>query len=276
MPQVPDWRSRLAEGRAPNGISRTRVYLSGHRRAVCRVPGASNTDEFWQLLIDGRQCMCTAEQYEQQMAQRMSYSDCPRPLQHCAFLENALVRCRNLGDEVEAECIDPQQRIALELTWAALEDASIVPAEISGARIGLFVGAMRDDFAAVTTAIAPHQQSLLGSLRSVIAGRISHFFGFIGPSLVVDSGQSSSLTAVTLAMESLRREEVDIAIAGGVHLNLNANAGIALAELGLLSPDGICRPFDRQANGYVRGEGGDSLYSSDFPMRWSTTTIFIP
>ena len=197
-----------------HALASTSVAIVG---LSCRVPGASNAGEFWRLLIDGRQCISTAEQYQQQAAQRIPYSGCLRPLQYGAYLEDALgFDAAFFGvSDVQAECIDPQQRIALELTWAALEDARIVPSEISGARIGLFVGAMRDDFAAVTTDIAPHPQSVLGSLRSVIAGRISHFFGFIGPSFVVDSGQSSSLTAVTLAMESLRRGECDLAIAGG-------------------------------------------------------------
>src|ERR1700745_732946 len=111
---------------ASHALAPTSVAIVG---LSCRVPGASDTDDFWQLLIDGRQCMCTAEQYEQQMAQRMSYSDFPRPLQYGAFLEDALgFDAEFFGmSDVEAGCVDPQQRVALELAWAALEDARIVP-----------------------------------------------------------------------------------------------------------------------------------------------------
>src|SRR5262249_34532874 len=131
------------------------------------------------------------------------------------------------------------------------------PHEIVGKSVGLFVGAMRDDFVSLMSGRnAPTPRTMLGSLRSVIAGRISHFFGFTGPSLVIDSGQSSSLAAITKAVESLRRGECDLALAGGVHLNLDPHADLSVAELGILSPDGLCRPFDRRANGYVRGEGG--------------------
>ncbi|ORA10294.1 hypothetical protein BST12_26805, partial [Mycobacterium angelicum] len=158
----------------------------------------------------------------------------------------------------EAENMDPQQRLALELAWAALEDAGIVPQEIAGKSVALFIGAMRDDFASLASGsgVPPTPRSLLGSLRSAIAGRISHFLGVTGPSLVIDTGQSSSLVAITRALESLRSGECELALAGGVHLNLDPYASGAIAELGVLSPDGVCRPFDKDANGYVRGEGG--------------------
>ena len=85
---------------------------------------------------------------------------------------------------------------------------------------------------------------------------MSYLLGLRGPSLAVDTGQSSSLVAVHLACESLRRGERDLALAGGVNLNLLAEHAGAVGEFGALSPDGRCYTFDAGANGYVRGEGG--------------------
>ncbi len=98
--------------------------------------------------------------------------------------------------------------------------------------------------------------TLTGLNRAVIANRLSYFLGLRGPSLVVDTGQSSSLVAVHLACESLRRGEADVALAGGVHLNLVPDSALTMERFGGLSPDGRCYTFDERANGFVRGEGG--------------------
>ncbi|ORA08992.1 hypothetical protein BST12_28030, partial [Mycobacterium angelicum] len=225
----------------------------------CRVSGAANPIEFWRLISREHSGVSGNSAYERRFSAAPSGSD-PQALAFGACLEDALgfdAAFFGISDS-EAEHMDPQQRLALELAWAALEDAGIVPDDIAGSSVGLFVGAMRDDFAALMSSspATPTARTALGSLRSVIAGRISHFFGFSGPSLVVDTGQSSSLAAISLAIDSLRKGECELALAGGVHLNLDPYAGRSLAKLGVLSPDGICRPFDECANGYVRGEGG--------------------
>src|SRR5262249_29729289 len=86
--------------------------------------------------------------------------------------------------------------------------------------------------------------------------RVSYAFGLRGPSLTVDTGQSSSLVAVHLACQSLLSGESTLALAGGVHLNIGVQRALALSRLGALSPDGRCFTFDARANGFVRGEGG--------------------
>ncbi|WP_169726879.1 type I polyketide synthase, partial [Mycobacterium szulgai] len=239
--------------------------IAGHAGEIaiigmsCRVSGASNPIEFWRLISQEQSSVSGNSAYERRLSRVASGSD-PQALAFGACLEDALgFDAAFFGiSGSEAEHMDPQQRLALELAWAALEDAGIIPDDIAGSSVGLFVGAMRDDFAALMSSnpAAPTARTALGSLRSVIAGRISHFFGFSGPSLVVDTGQSSSLAAISLAMDSLRKGDCELALAGGVHLNLDPYAARSLAELGVLSPDGICRPFDERANGYVRGEGG--------------------
>ncbi|MFJ3933952.1 type I polyketide synthase, partial [Streptomyces sp. NPDC090029] len=160
----------------------------------------------------------------------------------------------------EAAVMDPQQRLLLELSWEALEDAGIPPTSFGAA--GVFVGVTSDDYASLVRAqtpdaITPH--TFTGSLRGIIANRVSYFLKAKGPSLVVDAGQSSSLLAVHLAAESLRRGDCDIAIAGGITLRLTPHHSIAALRFGALSPDGRCHVFDERANGFAQGEGGGAV-----------------
>ncbi len=155
--------------------------------------------------------------------------------------------------------MDPQQRLMLELAWEALEDARIVPADLADSRTGVFVGIIADDYAALTHqhgADGITRHTLTGLNRGLVANRISYTLGLHGPSAAVDTGQSSSLVAVHLAAESLRRGESAMAIAGGVNLNLVPDSTIGAERFGALSPDGRSFTFDARANGYVRGEGG--------------------
>ncbi|WP_406419594.1 SDR family NAD(P)-dependent oxidoreductase [Streptomyces sp. NBC_01614] len=159
----------------------------------------------------------------------------------------------------EAAVMDPQQRLMLELSWEALEDSGTVPATLRGERCGVFIGAMRDDYARLAQGLGPDlrtHHSFAGLQRSLIANRVSYFCGLRGPSMTVDTGQSSSLTAVHLACQSLLTGESEIALAGGVNLNLAAASEEDAAAFGGLSPDGRCYTFDARANGFVRGEGG--------------------
>ncbi|MCC3769964.1 beta-ketoacyl synthase N-terminal-like domain-containing protein, partial [Streptomyces sp. UNOC14_S4] len=159
----------------------------------------------------------------------------------------------------EAATMDPQQRLVLELAWEALEDAGIVPASLEGSRTAVFVGTLRDDYAALLyqhgeQAITQH--TMTGVNRGVIANRVSYHLGLRGPSLTVDAAQSSSLVAVHLACESLRAGESTTAIAAGVNLNILAEAAVTEERFGGLSPDGTAYTFDARANGFVQGEGG--------------------
>jgi acyl transferase domain-containing protein len=160
----------------------------------------------------------------------------------------------------EAMETDPQQRWMLELTWAALENAGLVPSELRGKRVGLFMTTGEADYgrrtiwsgdpAGITT------YSKLGNLRAMAPGRVAHLFGFSGPALFVDTTCSSSLVAIHLAAQSLRTGDCDIAIAGGVNLILGPEETIGVARLQAMSASGHCRPFDADADGYIRGEGG--------------------
>nr|WP_225448192.1 type I polyketide synthase [Streptacidiphilus sp. P02-A3a] len=217
----------------------------------CRLPGAPNSAAFWQLLARGESAIGEAP--------------AGRPGGSSPSVGGFLDQVDGFDPEFfgttarEAAAMDPQQRLFLELSWEALEDARIVPGALSGTATGVFVGAIAADYAALLQArgdLAVNRYSLTGLNRGIIANRVSYTLGLHGPSLTVDSAQSSALTAVQLACESLRRGESTVALAGGVSLNLAPGSTLAADRLGALSPDGRCFTFDARANGYVRGEGG--------------------
>ncbi|MFF3323127.1 SDR family NAD(P)-dependent oxidoreductase [Streptomyces sp. NPDC002889] len=224
----------------------------------CRLPGATGADEFWDLLSDSRNAIT-----EIPKGRRDRISDSVRfdsGTRFGAFLDG-------VGDfdagffgisAREAAAMDPQQRLVLELAWAALEDAGIVPADVAGSAASVFVGSLRDDYAGLVLssgdgAITQHTNT--GTHRAVIANRVSYALDLRGPSVVVDTAQSSSLVAVHLAAQSVRSGESPIAIAAGVNLNLLAEGALGAQRFGGLSPDGHSYVFDARANGYVRGEG---------------------
>jgi acyl transferase domain-containing protein len=230
----------------------------------CRLPKAPNPDAFWELLRNGEHAITDTP------ADRWDAASLFDPDPSVPGRTNS--RWGGYLDTVdgfdarffgvsprEARAMDPQQRLILELAWEALENAAIVPGGIRGSRTGVFVGAIADDYATLlgqhgVEAISSH--SLTGLHRSIIANRVSYTLGLHGPSLTVDSGQSSSLVAVHMACESLRRGESTTALAGGVNLNLVPESTIRVAKFGGLSPQGRCFVFDARADGYVRGEGG--------------------
>ncbi|MCN9244790.1 polyketide synthase, partial [Streptomyces sp. RY43-2] len=230
----------------------------------CRVPGASGPDAYWELLKSGLQTVGEVP------ADRWNAADLYDPDRSVPGRANTrwggFVSYVDRFDAAffgisprEAAEMDPQQRLALELGWEALEHAGLARTSLSGTRTGVFAGAIWDDYATLKhrqgfAAITPH--TVTGLHRGIIANRLSYTLGLRGPSLVVDSGQSSSLVAVHLACESLRRGESELALAGGVSLNLVPDSMIGASKFGGLSPDGRTYTFDARANGYVRGEGG--------------------
>ncbi|WP_232247424.1 type I polyketide synthase [Kitasatospora azatica] len=213
----------------------------------CRFPQADGPDAFWRLLRGGGDAITDRRD--------------GRGPARGGFLD----RVDGFDPEFfgishrEAVAMDPQQRLALELAWEALENARTLPGDLAGSRTGVFLGVIADDYATLLHGLGPDAvtgHTLTGLQRGVTANRISYTLGLNGPSLVVDTGQSSSLAAVHLACASLRDGESDLALAGGVNLILAPDSTLALERAGTLSADGRCFTFDARANGYVRGEGG--------------------
>ncbi|MFW6690679.1 type I polyketide synthase [Streptomyces sp. MAR4 CNX-425] len=219
---------------------------------ACRLPGASSPAEFWRLLRDGTDAVGEVPEGRRAHAGGPGYG---------AFLEHVdAFDPEFFGiSPREAAVMDPQQRLMLELAWEALEDAGTVPYDLSRTATAVYAAALWDDYAELAhrrggPAVTHH--TFAGTRRAMLANRVSYALGLTGPSLTVDTGQSSSLVAVHLACESLRRGESALALAGGVNLVLAPGSTATSERMGALSASGRCRTFDAAADGYVRGEGG--------------------
>ncbi|MBL8164255.1 MAG: hypothetical protein JNJ61_19870, partial [Anaerolineae bacterium] len=159
----------------------------------------------------------------------------------------------------EARSLDPQQRMLLEVSWEALENAAIPPDSLAGTRTGVFVGiTMPDYLLAQANRIdlnAIDAYNATGGILNAAVGRISYFLGLHGACMAVDTACSSSLVAVHLAVQSLRSGESQVALAGGVNYMLLPEITVSLTKAHMMAPDGRCKTFDSRANGFVRSEG---------------------
>ncbi len=161
----------------------------------------------------------------------------------------------------EVEMVDPQQRLALELTWEALENSRIPASELKGGNVGVFIGSSTNDYQLLAVSDPESNgdtsaYALTGTQSAVIAGRVSYYFDFHGPAVTLDTACSSSLVAVHQAVRSLRSGESDVAIAGGVNMILAPAATLGFDKIGAQAANKRIRAFSDDADGMIRGEGG--------------------
>ncbi|WP_433228390.1 SDR family NAD(P)-dependent oxidoreductase [Micromonospora sp. CA-248260] len=222
---------------------------------ACRFPEAPDPARFWELLVAGRSTVRDV---------RDRWPAATGAARWGAFLTEVDTFDAPFFDigAREAALLDPRQRLLLELGWEALEDGRVPADTVAGTPLGVFVGTTWDDYAQVAhrhrTALRSGH-AMTGLHRSMIANRLSYFLRANGPSVTVDTGQSSSLVAVHLACASLRSGESTTALAAGVSLALLLESSHISDDWGGLSPDGRCHTFDARANGYARGEGGGAV-----------------
>ena len=213
----------------------------------CRFPQAENPDAFWSLLHNGVDAISEAPRSRWN-------DDGPRWGGFLDHIDGFDPQFFGISPR-EAEQMDPQQRLLLEVCWETMEQTGTAPERLMGTRSGVFVGISSNEYSRIAHHAGLDPYSATGNAGSIAANRISYQFDFRGPSWAVDTACSSSLVAVHQAVESLRRNECDLAFAGGVSLILTPNWTIAFQKAGMLSPDGRCKTFDSRADGYVRGEG---------------------
>lgn len=220
----------------------------------CRFPDADNPDEFWRLLADGHDAIkeipvqrWDADSYPQINTRRAGL------LNHVDLFDAEFF---GIADK-EADAMDPQQRLVLEVAYEALEYAGIAPESLAQSETGVFIGISTDDYAAwqLSSTDAIDAYASTGKTFSIVANRLSYLLDLRGPSLAIDTACSSSLVAVHQACQSLRQQECSLALAGGVNLVLSPQLMIALSSANMLSPDGHCKTFAADADGYARGEG---------------------
>lgn len=231
----------------------------------CRFPGGANSPEqFWQLLRNG---VDTARPIPADRWAIEEYYD-PNP----NTPGKHYVRAGHFLDEIpyfdapffgitplEAAAMDPQQRLLLEVCWEALEHANLVAEQLRESQTGIYIGGFWDDYSArhlynaAPDAIDSYR--ILSNLRGMMAGRLAYVLGLHGPAMQLDTACSSSLLAVHLATQALRNRECDLALAGGVNLVLAPEQLIGLCHMGAVSPDGRCKTFAAEADGFGIGEG---------------------
>ena len=233
---------------------------------ACRFPGAGDLDSFWQLLVEGRNAV--TEGVPGSGVGRLGNLLRDPDVSHEACRYGAFVDDMDRFDAtffrispVEAELLDPQQRMMLETSWLALEDAGIDPSDLKGSRTGVYTGISNDEYRMLVvgssqqTEAAGSLYALTGTNLNGASGRVSFVLGLMGPAKAVDAACASAMVAVNDAVADLQQGKADLAIAGGVQALLNARIYELRARAMMLSPDGQCKTFDASANGYVRGEG---------------------
>ncbi|HUA55533.1 MAG TPA: beta-ketoacyl synthase N-terminal-like domain-containing protein, partial [Candidatus Sulfotelmatobacter sp.] len=234
--------------------------------AACRFPGAPNLDAFWDLLITGREAI--REVTDERWATRLYFHpERNRPGKSYTMAAGLIDHIDQFDAEFfgisprEALQMDPQQRLMLELTWEAFEDAGVTAAKMAGSGTGVYVGASAADYVNVRMGDPAGADAyfMTGNTLSIFANRISYIFDLHGPSLTVDTACSSSLVALHLACEALREGRVSQALVGGVNLLLSPVPFVGFASASMLSQKGRCYAFDKRADGYVRAEGGATV-----------------
>lgn len=163
----------------------------------------------------------------------------------------------------EAHSMDPHQRLLLQTVWEAFESGGFDLNDLYGQKVGVYVGISNFEYGAHL--IWPQDKRKItaysgtGGSLGVAAGRISYSFGFTGPSMIIDTACSSSLVTTHLAIQALRLGECDMAVSSGVNLILGPETHINFCQAHMLAPDGHCKTFSEDADGYARGEGVGSL-----------------
>ncbi|MGH3562871.1 MAG: beta-ketoacyl synthase N-terminal-like domain-containing protein, partial [Mycobacterium sp.] len=232
-----------------------------------RFPGDMNTpDETWQALLEGRDAITDPPE-----GRWSEFLEEPRIAERVA---KARTRGGYLKDikgfdseffalsKMEADNIDPQQRMALELTWEALENARIPASSLRGEAVGVYIGTSLADyqFLAMSDPSVTHPYAITGNASSIVANRVSYFYDFHGPSVPIDTACSSAHVAAHQGVQALRNGECDVALVGGVNALVTPLVTVGFDEVGgVLAADGRIKSFSSDADGYARSEGGGML-----------------
>lgn len=252
--------AKQVRAQAAHALSADPVAIVG---MGCRVPGGGDSPEqFWELLRTGVDCVRevpadrwdAAQWYDPDLsATAKVVTRSGGFLQHIDGFDASYFGILPR----EAERMDPQQRLFLEVAIEALDDAGLTRNRLRGSRTGVFIASYHNDYTQLqySDLEAVDARTLTGTLHSVLANRLSYFLDLHGPSLSIDTACSSSLVAIHLACQSLRYGESDVAVAGGVSLIITPELMVSMSKVGFMAPDGRCKTFDERADGFGRGEG---------------------
>jgi thioester reductase-like protein len=237
----------------------------------CRFPGGSGQpdldtpDSFWEFLLQGREAVTEVPASRWPLERFYSATPGTPGKMHCRH--GAFLQAPEQFDPGrfgiaprEAQAMDPQHRLLLEVAQEALERAGYSGNQLRGLAAGVYVGICTGDYAwrQLRDQLPDSRYDMYfatGTSFAMASGRLAYALGLQGPALAVDTACSSSLVAVDLACRSLRDRSTDLALAGGVSLLLTPVNSLCFARSGMMAPDGHCKTFDAAADGYVRGEG---------------------
>lgn len=236
---------------------------------ACRLPGANDVAEFWDLLA-------SAKPQHQEIGDghpRFDFHDTPTRSADDPGMRNRrwfanLVSGADQFDHRffsksprESASMDPAQRLLLQVAYQAVEQSGHLNSfGTEGSNVGVFMGTTGNEYQANAASQAANAFTTTGNLQGFIAGKVSHHFGWTGPAMVVDTACSGSLVAIHQACNALVSGECSAALAGGAHVLTQPAWFQNLAAGQFLSPTGQCKPFDASADGYCRGEGVGAVF----------------
>jgi polyketide synthase PksN len=231
--------------------------------AACRYPGGvNNISDLWNKLAKGESSIGTIPAKRWDLAEIFSENRDEPNKTYCQYgsffesIDEFDPHFFNISSK-EAERMDPQQRLFLQGCWEAFEDGGYNDARLTGVKCGVYAGSLNCDYTNVLNA-TPHDLDLfelMGTQASILSARISYLLNLKGPSITIDTACSSSLIAVELAVKAIQAGDIELALAGGVHLYITPNLYIMMSKAQMLSEDGNSKAFDNSANGFVPGEG---------------------
>ena len=217
----------------------------------CRIAGARNLDEFWQMLDQEKDMISEIPE------DRWNWRDYPECSKWGSFIEGVKeFDSLFFGiSPAEAMYMVPEQRLMMQYVWECLDNAGCGGDDMKGTNTGLFVGCGPSGYTSILSSMPVEAYTATGMISSVGPNRISYLKDWHGPSNPIETACSSALVAVHRAVEAIHAGHCDQAIAGGINLLLAPDGYISFSKAGMLAEDGRCKTFSSKANGYVRGEG---------------------
>jgi acyl transferase domain-containing protein/acyl carrier protein/SAM-dependent methyltransferase len=264
---APRRRQRAGSRANVQSTRRTVVEPTAIIGMSARFPGASDLEQFWDVLSAGQSTI--TEIPRERWDWQAFYGDPSREANKTDIKWGGFIDGIAEFDPLffnispgEAESMDPQQRLLMMHCWKAIEDAGYSAHSLSGSKTGIFVGMTNADYSALVAAakMTIEGYSSTGVVTSMGPNRMSFHLNFHGPSEPIDTACSSALVAVHRAVRAMQSGDCDMALAGGVNTIITPWAHISFSKAGMLSVDGRCKTFAKDANGYVRGEGIGILF----------------